>query len=395
MSSADLITGTVVVELPGEAGELCGRILADLGAEVIKVEPLAGDPSRQLAPLADDTSIHFAFHNSGKRSVAVDLTQDSGRELLHDLLGRADVLVVADPASLAATGLSREGLAERFPRLVIVNITGFGKTGPYSDYLCPDIVGMAMGGLMGVSGASHLAPVTAPGSQAYHFASVFAVQGALLSLVRRDGDYGRGACVDVSIHQALASIEQLIRIYGHQGRVVRRTGSQHKHVVPAALFATKDGFVSLFVNDHHWHTFLDAWPDHPAELDDPTLIRTHHRMAKIDLINGAVRDLVSTYTTADFVARMAEVGVPCTPVNNLSEFLADEQSQMRGVQHPVTHPGLGPAIQVGFPAIIDGVRPTARPAPVVGDATRAVLKSHLGLGDSRIDELTREGVVAS
>jgi len=395
-AEAGMLSGFTVVELAGLPGQLCGRILADLGTDVIKVEPPGGDPVRRMSPFHREESVRFAYLNSGKKSVVFDLDRQAGRDQLHDLIGGADILLVAPGSdSVEHLGVPLELLADRHDRLVIVSITGFGRSGPFADYLYTDIVALAMGGLMAVSGSPELPPVHAPETQAYYFASVFGAQGAALALLRRETGYGKGAIVDVSIQQTLASIEQLVRIFGLEGRVVRRTGSQHKHVAPARIYPTKDGFISLFVTDHHWKAFLDAWLDHPPELDDPALVRTRQRMARLDMINAEVRNLTARYTNVEFVALMNDAGVPCTPVNSLVDFLTDDQTRQRGVEMPVTHPGLPPAVQVAFPAIIDGHRPPTRRAPRLGEHTSEVLSGYLRLSAADQDALDRKGASRS
>ena len=395
-TTAGLLSGYLVVELADLSGQLCGRILGDLGAEVIKIEPIEGDPVRRLSPRHDGESLRFAYLNSGKRSVVLDLETSEAQELLRDLVASSDILITTySESAMASLGLPLESLTERFPRLVDVSITGFGRKGPYSQFRSPDIVAMAMGGLMGISGAPDMAPVHAPETQAYYFANVFAAQGALLGLFRRESNYGRGGSVDVSIVQAMASIEQLVRIYGHENRIVQRTGSQHKHVAPARIYPTSDGFVSLFVTDHHWEKFLALWPDRPADLDSPELLRTHDRMAQLDVINKHVRQFASSFTTHKFVELMNSGGVPCTPVNSLAGFLADPQTTERKLLQSVNHPGLPEAQQVGFPALLDRIRPVVNVAPRLGEHTRATLVRYLRLTDEQIDELARNGTVGS
>jgi len=374
-----LLHGFKAIELGGVAGQMCGRVLTDLGVDVIKVEDPDGDPVRSLEPVIKGQSLKFTFLNSGKKSVVLDHRDDAGREALHSLASEVDLVIVSSSNSvLEAWDLDLDRLHEELPGLVIVSVTGFGREGPFADFAYHDILGMAMGGLMYVSGDPDGSPVTAPETQASYFAGVFAAQGAMLALYRRETDpLRRGALVDVTAQQALASIEQLIRIYGRQGRVPVRTGSQHKHVAPARVYPTKDGHVSLFVTDQHWSSFIETWPDHPPELDDPSLNATQERMARLDTIDKHVREYTGRYASEEFVERMVAAGVPCTPVNSLGEFLSDAQTEYRRLLGKVNQPGLGEVLQISFPPLLNGHRVEPRPAPHLGEHTEQILE---GLG---------------
>ena len=193
-----LLEGYTALDLADLRGQLCGKLLGDLGMEVIKVEPPDGDPVRRLGPFAGDAphpegSLRFAYLNAGKKSVALDVSEPPDREHFLRLVERADVLLESfDPGTLERLGLGAGTLRQRNPRLIVTSLTGFGQSGPYRDYRCTDMVGLAMGGLMYVSGDPSLAPVKAPETQAFYFASVYAAFGTLLALCRRE--IGRASC---------------------------------------------------------------------------------------------------------------------------------------------------------------------------------------------------------
>ena len=243
-----MLEGLTALDLTGLQGQFAGRILADLGMRVVKVEPPGGDPVRAIGPFKDDaagpeTSLRFAFLNGGKESVTLDLETAEGRELLLGLVERADVLLESfEPGYLAGLGLGYETLKERKPGLVMAAITPFGQYGPHADYHATDIVGVAMGGLMFISGAPELPPVRPPETQGYYYASVFAAYGVLLSLWAGEGRY-----IDVSMQEAVATQEHMIREAAFDGVAIVRNGSQHKHAAPANIFSCKDGHVFLFV----------------------------------------------------------------------------------------------------------------------------------------------------
>jgi crotonobetainyl-CoA:carnitine CoA-transferase CaiB-like acyl-CoA transferase len=377
-----LLEGYTALDLTDLRGQLCGKVLRDLGMTVIKIEPPQGDPVRRLRPFAGDApgpegSLRFAYLNAGKQSVVLDLARDADRERLLGLVAQADVLVESfAPGTLAGLGLDAATLRARNPRLIVTSVTGFGQEGPYRDYLCPDLVGLAMGGLLGISGDPALPPVKAPETQGYYFASLHAALGTVLALWRRAHD-GEGRDVDVAVQAAMIYHESLIRTYAYEGQALRRMGSQHPNVAPAEIFPTRDGYVYLFIAQVHWRRFLANWPDHPPELDDPKWIPNHVRRAEAAWINAAVSAFTRQQTRDELVTRLQDQGIPCLPVNSPGDFLRDEQVQYRRFFVPTRHPVLGEYVQPTLPVVVDGARVAVAPPPLLGEHTEAVLA---GLG---------------
>jgi crotonobetainyl-CoA:carnitine CoA-transferase CaiB-like acyl-CoA transferase len=383
---AGFLDGFVALDLTDLKGQLCGRLLRDLGMEMIKVEPPGGDAVRRLGPFGADEpnlegSLRFAFLNAGKQSLTLDLHSAEGRDILLRLVEQVDVVLESfAPGTLEALGLGPAQLTERNPNLVITSISGFGQTGSHRDYLCPDIVGFAMGGLMYISGDPALPPVKAPETQAYYFACVHGAYATLLALWQRAKER-RGATVDISIQEAMATHEQLIRAAALDGKSIVRHGSQHEYVVPANIFPTQDGAVYLFVVRQHWRKLLEAWPEHPIELEEPELELNHVRLAKADWINGLVREYTRQHTSVAFVQLMQQHGIPCMPVNRPSEFAQDEQIRFRQLFQKTTHAVLGEYEQIAFPVLVDGQRPPVYPPPLVGEHTAAILAQRIGVQD--------------
>lgn len=393
-----LLEGYRALDLSDLKGQLCGRLLGDLGMDVVKVEHPGGDPVRQLGPFADDEpqperSLRFAFLNAGKRSLTLDVESAEGRNLFLQLADQVDVVIESfAPGKLDDLGIGASVLRDRNPRLVVTSVSGFGQTGPRRDYLCPDIVGFAMGGLMYISGHPDLPPVKAPETQAYYFACATAAYATLLALRKRDRQQ-QGATVDVSVQEAIATHEQLIRAAALDGKSIVRHGSQHEYVVPANIFPTSDGAVYLFVARQHWRGLLDAWPDHPIELDQSEIELNHLRHAKAERINPLVREFTRQYTTESFVRLMQKHGIPCMPVNSPTAFARDEQIRFRQLFRQTEHPVLGTYEQVAFPVLLDGQRPAAAPPPLLGQHTRDILADELGLSETTLDHLRRQKVI--
>jgi crotonobetainyl-CoA:carnitine CoA-transferase CaiB-like acyl-CoA transferase len=395
-----MLNGFVALDLAGAQGQLTGRILADLGMRVIKVESPGGDPVRSVGPFKDDVadrdlSLRFAFLNAGKRSISLDTQSADGRAILLELVDRADVLIDSyPPGYLSGIGLGHDTLKERNPKLVAVSVTGFGQYGPRSGFAAPDIVGVATGGLMYISGDAALPPVRPPETQGYYYASVFAAYGALLALYAR-GEGGGGQAIDVSMQESVATQEHMIREAAFDGVAITRNGSQHKHTAPANIFACKDGHVFLFVlGARDWARLLALWPDHPAELDAEELRPPHQRRAHVDLINPLVEEFTSRYSKHELTTLLQEAGIPCLPVNSPSDFLAEEQVRSRDFLGEVSSPSLGGFSMPRFPALFDGERPPApAPPPACGADNAEIYGGWLGLSAAELELLAARGVI--
>jgi CoA:oxalate CoA-transferase len=393
-----LLEGYTALDLTDLRGQFCGKVLRDLGMDVIKVEPPGGDPVRRLGPFAHErpsleSSLRFAYLNSGKKSLTLDLAHAEGRALLLRLVEQADVLVESfAPGELDRLGLGEAVLRARNPRLVLTSVTGFGQDGPYRDYLCPDLVGLAVGGLMNISGEADQPPVNSPETQSFYFTCVYAVLGTLLALWRRE-EGGEGDRVDVSVQEAIGSQEHLVRTFGYDKEIIRRHGSQHEHVAPANIFPTQDGYVYLFVSLPHWRLLLKLWEDHPPELDSKEWEANHVRREAADWLNEQLSRFTRRYTKDEFVRLMQENGVPSLPVNSPGEFARDEQVQFRQLFQTVAHPLLGEYSQVAFPVLMDGERASVAPPPLLGEHTHAVLAERLGLSPLEIELLFAQGII--
>jgi crotonobetainyl-CoA:carnitine CoA-transferase CaiB-like acyl-CoA transferase len=395
-----MLNDLVALDLAGLQGQFTGRILADLGMRVIKVEPPGGDRCRAVGPFKDDvpdreSSLRFAFLNAGKESITLDIESADGREILLELAGRADVLIESHaPGHLAAAGLDHETLKARNPGLIVASVTGFGQYGPHAAFATTDIVAVATGGLMYISGAAGLPPVRPPETQGYYYASVFAAYGVLLALYAR-GSGAAGQAIDVSMQESIATQEHMIREAAFDGVAITRNGSQHKHTAPANIFACKDGHVFLFIlAARDWARLLALWPDHPPELDAEELRPPHHRRAHVELINPLVEQFTSRHTKAELTTLLQESGIPCLPVNSPSDFLAQEQVLARDFLGEVSSPKLGTYSMPRFPALFNGERPPASgPPPSCGQHNTAIYGGWLGRSAAELELLAARGVI--
>jgi len=358
------------LDLTGLSGQLCGRILADLGMEVVKIEPPGGDPVRNLAPFITSAngqklSTTFAHLNAGKASKVLDFDKEADRAALRKLVETFDVVLESfQPGELAAKDLDYKNLAQINPGIVMASITGFGQTGPKRNLACNDLVALAESGFLYISGDPSLPPVRPPETQAYYFASLFATAGVLAALYRRERT-GQGDHVDASMQEALATQEHIIRLWANEQQIAKRAGSQHGSVAPARIFPCKDGFVYLYVTRQHWKLFLSVWKDHPATFDAPDWLNNLYRRAHADELNPAVEAFLGKFTRAEITEFLQAKGIPCVPVNTPMGFANDEQVQSRGFMAPVEHASFGSTKQPAMPFVIDGARPAVGSVPVL------------------------------
>jgi crotonobetainyl-CoA:carnitine CoA-transferase CaiB-like acyl-CoA transferase len=368
--SVAFLTGFRALDLTGLSGQLCGRMLGDLGMEVIKIEPPGGDPARQMPPFVQSSdgkrlSTTFAHLNAGKASKVLDLDKESDRAVFRKLVETADVVLESfQPGDLDAKGLGYKDLAAINPGIVMASITGFGQTGPKKNLACNDLVALAQSGFLYIAGDPSMPPVRPPETQAYYFASVFAAAGVLAALYRRERT-GRGDHVDSSMQETLATQEHIIRLWANEKQISKRAGSQHGSVAPARIFPCRDGFVYLYVTRQHWKLFLTVWKDHPAAFDAPDWLNNLYRRAHADELNPAVEAFVRQFTMAGITELLQEKGIPCVPVNTPMGFANDEHVQGRGFMAPAEHAGFGKAKQPAMPFVIDGERVPVGSVPLL------------------------------
>ena len=366
--SGEFLKGFRALDLTDLSGQLCGRLLADLGMEVIKIEPPGGDPVRNLAPFVKSAdgkllSTTFAHLNAGKASKVLDLETDAGRAALRQLVETSDVVIESfQPGELDTKGLGYKDLAAINPGIVMASISAFGQTGPKKNYACNDLVALAESGFLYISGDPSLAPCKPPETQAYYFASLFATAGLLAALYRRERT-GQGDHVDASMQETLATQEHIIRLWANEKQVLKRAGSQHGSVAPAKIFQCRDGFVYLYVTRQHWKLFLSVWKDHAAVFDAPDWLNNVYRRAHADELNPAVEAFIGKFTMAEITDLLQAKGIPCVPVNTPMGFANDEHVRGRGFMAPVEHSGFGSTRQPAMPFVIDGARPAVGSVP--------------------------------
>jgi crotonobetainyl-CoA:carnitine CoA-transferase CaiB-like acyl-CoA transferase len=367
--NTNLLDGYRALDLTDLKGQFCGRLLADLGMEVIKGEPTKGDPVRNYDALSerDDFSPTFAHLNANKKSVILDIADQRCLSDFLRIVQNMDVLLESFSVGfLESIGLGYQTLAKLNPRLVMCSITGFGQTGPHATLAYTDIVVYAMSGLQYIAGNPSLPPCKAPETQAYYFGSLFAALGAVAALYRREKT-GRGDHVDVSMQEALSTQESIIRMYANEGQMLRRDGSRHSYVAPAEIFPCKDGYVFLYVSRRDWADFLDIWTDHPAELEGPEWLDNGYRRAHAERFTDKVAEFTARFEKDELTKFLQSRGINCLPVNRPREFIVARHTRERELFVRVSE-SIGKAIDyVSSPFLVNGQRPEIRPAPSPGE----------------------------
>lgn len=319
------LEGTRVVDLADVRGELAGRLLADLGADVIRVEPRAGAQSRALPPFdAEGESLYFAYRNANKRGLVLDLeTEAADRATLEDLLSRADVLIESEqPGRMAAWGLAPEALSDRFPHLIVLSISDFGQTGPYRDWIATDSTLSAFGGMQFKAGLPTREPLFSPGAMCYDIAGMLGAWSVLAALYQRERT-GWGQAIDLSVVEAVAqqtdwSFSNGSMTHASGGDAMQmRVGSGP--VYP--IFPCKTGFVRIvMMAPRQWHAMRE-WLGDPDYLQDPKYDSFLGRMEIADALNVMIGDLFATMGHEEVAVEAQRRGIVCTPVLTPDEVL--------------------------------------------------------------------------
>jgi crotonobetainyl-CoA:carnitine CoA-transferase CaiB-like acyl-CoA transferase len=395
-----LLEGIRVLDLSRMlAGPYGSLLLADMGAEVIKIEePDGGDPMRAMGPpfLANGESAYFLAVNRSKKSVALDLTKEAGRAVLHDLARTADVVWENfRPGIMDRLGCGYATLSALNPRLVVCSISAYGQEGPYRDWPAFDLALQAMGGGMSITGEPGGRPVRMGlpmGDLAGGMFGAFAVAAALV----RRGATGRGAHLDLSLLDCQVSLLTYIAQYfWADGRVPGPMGSGHASVVPYQALATRDGhlIVAVFA-EKFWRGFCLA-VGRPEWERDPRFATNRDRVANRAALMPLVEAVFAGDTTEAWLRRLQAKGVPAAPIQTVDRVLADPQVRLRQMVVEMPHARLGAVPTLGTPIKVDGAMGLeAGTPPALGAHTGPVLRDVLGYADARIDALRAAGIVA-
>jgi len=380
------------------AGPFCTAILADLGAEVIKVEaPRGGDEGRYGYPTADGVAIAFLALNRNKKGITLDLRHAEGRTLLRRFLPHVDVLAENFAGgTLARWGLAPEDLVREHPRLIVASMSGFGQTGPWAARGSYDIVSQAAGGLMSITGFPDTPPTRGGGSLGDYLQGLFGAIGVLAALNARNRT-GRGQAVDVSSQDAVFSIlDNWPAIHAATGKLPARVGNRHLATAPYDCFQARDGWVVIAVASNRIFRRLAEAIGRPELGDDPRFRGAGGRNERSAEINEMVGAWVAGRTVGDVTEALGPAGanVPCSPVHTVADLLHHPQLLARDMIVRLPHAKLG---EVAVPGVAVKLSDTPggvwRLGPELGEHNAEVYQGLLGLGAEELARLRAAEVI--
>ncbi|AIR88988.1 CaiB/BaiF CoA transferase family protein [Pseudomonas cremoricolorata] len=390
------------------AGPWSGQILADLGADVIKVErPGKGDDTRSWGPpfLADGQgrstgeAAYYLAANRNKRSLTIDFTLPRGQQLIRELAARSDIVIENfKVGGLAAYGLDYERLKAVNPRLIYCSITGFGQTGPYARRAGYDFMIQGLGGLMSLTGRAAgedgAGPVKVGVALTDILTGLYATTAILAALAHRE-QTGAGQHIDMALLDVqVACLANQAMNYLTTGNPPQRLGNAHPNIVPYQDFPTADGdFILTVGNDSQFRKFAEV-AGHPEWADDDRFASNAMRVANRGVLIPLIRQATVFRTTAQWVETLEKAGVPCGPINDLSQVFADPQVLARGLALSMPHALAGEVPQVASPIRLSETPVEYRMAPPqLGEHTAQVLGQVLGLEDADLQQLKAAGVI--
>lgn len=379
------------------AGPFATMILADLGAEVIKVEaPGRGDDTRAWGPpFVAGESTYFMSVNRSKLGVSLDFKHPRGREILFRLLDRADILIENFRAgTLDRQGLGYEALSGKYPRLIYCSITGYGHTGPRRQEPGFDVVIQGESGLMSVTGPTEGPPYKVGASIADIIAGMYAVQGILSALYQRERS-GRGQKIDVALlDSTVSALTYQSAIYFMTGRTPQRMGNRHPSIAPYETFEAADGYFTLAVTTNpHWHLFCEVAGFTDLE-NDPRYLEVQDRVANYESLRESLAGKFRQKPVAYWLAHIRGAGIPCGEVRTVAQALEDPHLAARGMILELQHPKAGRIRITGSPINMPAAAAVeATPPPTHGQHNRQVFCGMLGLSDEEFELLARDQVI--
>lgn len=373
-----LLQDVTVVDLSRVlAGPYCTMMLAELGADVIKIErPKIGDDSRAIGPFLKDRSAYFMSLNRGKKSIALDLKNEDDKAILLRMLKHADVLVENyRPGTMEKLGLSWDFLHEHFPHLIVMSVSGFGQTGPYSDKPAYDMVVQAMGGIMSVTGEDGGHPVRVGSSVGDIVAGLFAAIGVNAALHRRNTT-GVGERLDVAmLDSQVAILENAIARYAALGSVPGPIGARHPSITPFQAYQAKDGHVVIAAGNDKLFATLCETLDLPDLPNDPRFVSNATRCEHVHDLKVILEERLASQSADHWITLLDSHGIPTGPINTVDKVLSDPQVLARNMVVTAPEDTIGELKMAGNPIKVTGVDdpPRRRAAPKLDEDREEIL----------------------
>ncbi len=397
MKTKGALSGIRILDLSRVlAGPFCTMMLADLGAEVIKIEiPGKGDDSRSFGPFVNGESGYYMNVNRNKTGITLNLKKPEGKELFLGMVEKADIVVENyRPGVMEKLGLGYEVLKERNPKIIYGAVSGFGHYGPYTQRPGYDVIGQASCGLMSVTGWPDGGPTRVGTAMADSLAGYSLAIGLLAALQYRNST-GIGQKVDIGMMDAgIASMQIIYPIYTMGGRLPERIGNRYESNYPTDTFETKDGMMVIgAANDKLWVKLCEVM-GRPELASDERYDKNPKRVERYMELRPVIQEWTRSYTTKEVVELLLENGVPASPINNLAQVVEDPHAQAREMFVHVQHPAAGDTVLNGSQFKMTETDPQIeRPAPLLGQHNEEVYRELLGLSAGQIDELAKQGIV--
>jgi crotonobetainyl-CoA:carnitine CoA-transferase CaiB-like acyl-CoA transferase len=395
------LNGIQVLDLADEKASFCSKLLADLGARVIKIERPGGDPSRQIGPFVGgfphpERSLFFYYNNTNKMGLTLNLEHDEGKALFFKLLKKTDIIVETfRPGYLKEIGLGFDILSGKNPKLILVSVTGFGENGPRSQYQSCDLVASAFGGQMYVSGSPSTPPLKAFGEQSYYTASLFAAIGILLA-IRKRTHTGRGEHMDISLQESVASTLDHVMVRYFYDRIIPKRQGNLSWNHSSFILPCKDGHIHLTISTQ-WETLVE-WMDSEGmaeDLKDERYREEEYRLRHIDHVIEVLERWTKSHTTHELFELGQLMRFPWAPVHSPRQVLDNPQLKERSFFIDVNHPEMGaffkyPGIPYQFSSwSLD----RWKRAPLIGEDNVQIYQGELGLSDEELKRLSSLGVI--
>ena len=389
-----------VLDLADESASFASKLLAELGAQVIKIEKPGGDPSRQIGPFWDhsphpERSLFFLYHNMGKMGVTLNLEHEAGQEIFLRLVEKVDVVVETyAPGYLAGLGLGFERLQQRNPGVILASVTGFGQDGPRSQYKSCDLIASAYGGQMSVSGSAATPPLKPFGEQSHYTSSLYAAVAVLLALRKRKKN-GKGEHIDISQQEvAVSTLGDVMTRFFYEKMVTPRQGSLYGNG-SFCILSCKDGHL-LLTPFFQWETLVE-WlegEEMAEDLGEEKYRDENYRRQQLSHILEVLERWTKNHTTAEHLALGQNMRFPWAPVQTPGEVLGNFQLRAREFFREVVHPAISRSLPYpGHPSQSQNLATLSAWAPDVGEHNNQIYLEELGLSPADLKKLTEMGVI--
>ena len=391
------LAGYTVIELCSTiAGPACARLLADFGAEVIKIEPADGDPVRNMGSHDGNVSLYATSILRNKQSVSINLRTPQGQSLVRQLIAQADIVVENfRPGTLERLGLDYASLSKDNPGLVMVRISGYGQTGPYKDRPGYGVTCEAIAGVRHMTGDPDRPPARVALAVTDEHTAVFAAFGALMAILQRQKT-GKGQIVDSTLYEsAFSMMEPHVPAYDRLKIIPKRVGSNLPSTAPNSLYPTKEGsFVLIAANNDVIFKRLAQAMDQPELSTDERYATQRARAARVKEVNKIVEDWAAHYSAAEIETRLIAAEVPVSKVFTIEDIFHDPHFKQREMLVQVPHPEFGELTLMGVvPKLSDTPGKVRHAGHKVGQDTTEVLQKKLGLNADELNELLKQGVI--